>query len=390
MLGTWRFGVLAGTAALAFGATAAHADHFVFERHNLVWNLHSEGANPADPVLRNAWGIAFGPGTPFWISDNATGCATLYNGIGTKIPLQVKIPLPGNTIPAADCTAANSAPPPNPAPAAPTGMVFNPTQGFIIPADGAPALFIFAAEDGTISAWNPGTGTSAAVVVDRSKNPSPALGAVYKGLATGASYDTNCFQPSAAHPTTGICLFATNFRAGAVEVFDSNFALVSMPDGAFGDPGLPAGYAPFGIANIDGNLFVTYALQNAEKHDDVSGPGHGFVDVFNTSGQLLTRFASRGALNSPWGIARATFGFAGLGSDILIGNFGDGRINVFRPHGAFLGPLPNPSGQPLTIDGLWSLTFGGANRAEPDALYFTAGPNGEKNGAFGMITPVGE
>ncbi|MBV9755475.1 MAG: TIGR03118 family protein [Alphaproteobacteria bacterium] len=388
MLGTWRFGVFAAATALALGTTAASADYFVFDRHNLVSNLHSEGANPADPVLRNAWGIAFGPGTAFWIADNATGCSTLYNGIGTKIPLQVKIPLPGNILPPADCTAANSQPAPNPAPAAPTGVVFNPTQGFAIPADSAPALFIFAAEDGTISAWNPGTGTAAALVVDRSKTPSAALGAVYKGLALGASFDTGCFQPNAAHPTTGICLFATNFRAGTVEVFDSNFGLVPMPEGAFYDPSLPPGYAPFGIANIDGDLFVTYALQNAEKHDDVSGPGHGFVDVFSTSGKLLTRFASRGALNSPWGITRATFGFGGLADHILIGNFGDGRINVYRPHGTFVGALPGPSGQPLTIDGLWSLTFGGASRAEPDTLYFTAGPNGETNGSFGEIVAV--
>src|SRR5262249_54456437 len=181
-------------------------------------------------------------------------------------------------------------------------------------------------------------------------------GAVYKGLALGAN-------------AKGNFLFATNFHADTIDVFDSRFMPATL-DGSFVDPDLPAGYAPFGIRNVDGDLFVTFAQQNAEKHDDVAGPGHGFVDIFDTDGHLIRRFATRGTLNSPWGITRASFDFGQFSGDILIGDFGDGHINAFDPAGNFLGQLQNPRGESIKIDGLWSLTFGGALKSDPDTLYF--------------------
>jgi len=161
-------------------------------------------------------------------------------------------------------------------------------------------------------------------------------------------------------------------------------------DGGFTDPKIPAGFAPFGIQNINGDLFVTYAKQNAQKHDDVAGPGNGFVDVFDTDGHLLRRFASRGPLNSPWGIARASFAFGRFSGDILVGNFGNGRINVFDSRGRFIDELDGPQGKALVIDGLWTLTLGGGAKSSSDTLYFTAGPNGETDGLFGTITPVSD
>jgi uncharacterized protein (TIGR03118 family) len=199
-------------------------------------------------------------------------------------------------------------------------------------------------------------------------------GAVYKGLVFGVN-------------ANGVFLFATNFRAGTVDVFDHNYQPVTT-DGGFSDPSIPAGYAPFNIQNIDGDLFVTYAKQNAAKHDDVAGPGHGFVDVFDTDGHLLRRFASRGKLNSPWGVARASFAFGRFSGDVLVGNFGDGKINAFDSDGNFLATLKDAKGKPLVIDGLWMLTLGGGRNSSSDTLYFTAGPNGETDGLFGTITPV--
>jgi len=189
-----------------------------------------------------------------------------------------------------------------------------------------------------------------------------------------------------------VFLFATNFRAGTIEAYGPNPAggafTRATPDGSFTDPMIPAGFAPFGIQNINGDLFVTYAKQNAEKHDDVAGPGSGFVDVFDTDGHLLRRFASHGHLNSPWGVARASFAFGRFSGDILVGNFGDGRINAFDERGHFIDELDGSDGKPLTIDGLWTLTLGGGRTSSSDTLFFTAGPNGESDGLFGTITPA--
>jgi uncharacterized protein (TIGR03118 family) len=368
---------------LATSAAIGHAnDNNSYVVTPLVSNV-AGSAPKVDGVLQNAWGVAFSPaGSPFWINDNATGCSTLYDGQGVKASLQVAIPLPGNVVPPTACHPVSPNSPPNPAPAAPTGIVWNPSPAFLVPGTTTPAVFIFATENGTISAWAGGLNppNNAVIAVDNSASPSAANGAVYKGLAFGVN-------------KKGAFLFATNFRSGQIDVFGPSggakgLFMPAMTDGGFKDPNLPAGYAPFGIANVDGDLFVTYAQQDAQKHDDVAGDGHGFVDVFDTDGHLLRRFASQGPLNSPWGISRASFAFGGFSGDILIGNFGDGRINVFNNDGTVVAQLKDANGNPLAIDGLWTLTLGGGMNSSSDTLFFTAGPNKEVNGLFGTIAPT--
>jgi uncharacterized protein (TIGR03118 family) len=324
-------------------------------------NLVSDGAVPAlttDPNLLNSWGIAFFPGGPFWIADNGSGLSTLYDGLGNIIPLVINIPDPTGTKPHGGT---------------PTGIVAqtNPTL-FMIPNTTDPAEFIFDTEDGTIAAWNSVLDlTNAHIVVDNSQGGS-STGAVYKGLALGNN-------------TTGSFLYATNFRSGKIDVFDSTFKPATLA-GSFSDPNLPNGAAPFGIANISGNLFVTYAKQDSAKHDDVPGAGLGWVDIFDTNGNLIGTFAKGGKLNAPWGVAQAPFNFGRFSNAILIGNFGDGRINAYNPiNRKFLGQLADPSGKPITIDELWALTFGGALGSDPGTLYFTAGPNDEADGLFGSL-----
>ena len=375
-------------AICAFAGSVARADDGSDPpNHYVVTNLTSDipGVTPnTDPVLQNAWGVAFTPGaSPFWIADNATGCATLYDGTGLPqpqpTPLLVKIPLPGGDVPATACKHADPKNPPDPTPAAPTGLVWNPTSTFLVPNQSTttPAIFIFDTEDGTISAWASGL-TAAVIAVDNS-----ASGAVYKGLVFGTN-------------TKGVFLFATNFNAGTVDVFGpapsgsaNGFYIPVTTDGGFIDPDIPTGFAPFGIQNINGDLFVTYAKQKLpDKHDDVAGAGNGFVDVFDTDGHLLRRFASRGPLNSPWGVARASFAFGRFSGDILVGNFGNGKINAFDSRGNFLSTLRDLNGKPIVIDGLWTVTLGGGRNSSSDTLYFTAGPNGETDGLFGTITPA--
>jgi uncharacterized protein (TIGR03118 family) len=379
----------AAVAAIAISSAAAQpqedsqSDGNAYVVTPLVSNLPASAA-VRDPVLQNAWGITFSPaGSPFWVNDNATGCSTLYAGDGTKIGLQVSIPLPGGVIAPNSCQPFDFSNPPATTPAAPTGIVWNPSAAFLVPGTKTPAAFIFATEDGTVSAWAGGLtpATDAVLAVDNSANPTAAQGAVYKSLVFGLS-------------AKGLLLYAANFRHATVDVFgptgaDGLFTAAST-DGGFVDPHIPAGYAPFGIANIDGDLFVTYAQQNAQKHDDVAGPGHGFVDVFDTDGHLLRRFASRGPLNSPWAVTRASFAFGRFSGRILIGNFGNGHISAFDNHGQFAGELEDLQGNPLVIDGLWTLTLGGGRGSSSDTLYFAAGPNGETNGLFGTIAPASE
>ena len=329
---------------------------------NLVADVQAAATTP-DGHLVNAWGIVHGPATPFWISDNGTGVSTLYDGSGqlfpTADPLVVTIPPPTGSAPG---TVAK-----------PTGIVFNgSTTDFVINegANAAASLFIFATEDGTISGWSnkvdPGT---AILKVDNS-----ASGAIYKGLALASNGTANF-------------LYATNFNAGRVEVFNNEFG-PATPSGSFVDPNLPTGFAPFGIAAIGGNLYVTYAEQDDNKEDDVKGAGNGFVDVFSATGTLMSRFATRGTLNSPWGVVQAPAGFGSLGNAILVGNFGDGRINAFDSKGTFLGQLTDGQ-KTLAIDGLWGLEFGnGGNGGAVNTLYFTAGPDDEMHGLFGMLEPL--
>jgi uncharacterized protein (TIGR03118 family) len=341
-----------------------------------------------DPNLVNPWGVTESGGSPFWVADNNAGVSTLYNvpGFSAPIsinPLVVSIPSPSDPLHATG---------------APTGAVFNvalASKEFPIAgvdkngnAIAAPAIFLFATEDGTIVGWNPTVnpvgfdpakaGTYGIIAVDNSTNPSAAAGAVYKGLAIAT--DSN--------GTT--LLYATNFRAGTVEVYDSTFTPVTPSSNAFTDPKLKSGYAPFNIVAASGELFVTYAVQDATKHDDVAGHAHGIVDTFDLSGNMIARFTQHGHLNSPWGLVQAPASFGQFAGAILIGNFGDGRINAFDPGtGAFLATVVNPKGQEILIDGLWSLRVGnGRAGGDTNTIYFTAGPNGEKDGLFGSLTPV--
>jgi uncharacterized protein (TIGR03118 family) len=327
-----------------------------YQQTNLVSDLPNI-AQFQDPNLLNPWGLSHSPTSPWWVSDNGAGVSTLYNGDGTARSLVVTIPPPAGSPPGTT--------------SAPTGNVFNGTSGFVVTEGGksGPSFFIFATEDGTIAGWNPTVDmTHAVLAVDNS-----ASGAIYKGLAIGSN-------------GSGAFIYATNFHAGTIDVFDSNFAPATL-SGSFTDPRIPIGYAPFGIQNIGGNLYVTYALQDKNKEDDVAGPAHGFVDVFDTNGNLIRRLVSHGRLNSPWGLALAPADFGRFSNDLLVGNFGDGRINAIDPKsGAFLGQLSEQAGKPITIDGLWALVFGnGANAGATNELFFTAGIDDEAHGLFGDI-----
>lgn len=319
-------------------------------------NIVSDIPNAAittDPNLKNAWGIAFAPGSPIWVADNGTGLSTLYDGAGNIIPLVVKVPA---------LTAK--------ATSAPTGLVVNLGDDFVVTEEGksGPSIFIFDTEDGTISGWSPGVDLNRAIIaVNNSKSE-----AVYKGLAI-------------AKTSQGTFLYANNFHDGVVEIYDAHFNL----KGTFSDSSLPPRYAPFGIRNINGQIFVTFAEQDAQKKDEVAGPGQGFVDVFDTSGNLIRRFASRGKLNAPWGLATAPSTFGKFANAILVGNFGDGHISAFDANsGKFLGQLRNNKGDVLVIDGLWALTAGGAAGTTPDDVLFTAGPNDEADGLLGKLNPA--
>jgi uncharacterized protein (TIGR03118 family) len=333
--------------------TAAAQNSFVVK--NLVSDLPGF-ATIQDTNLLNPWGIATSPTGPFWVSDNHAGLSTIYNSTGGVQSLVVTIPPPTGGTP----------------PAAPTGLIFNGTHDFQV-ASNKPAVFIFATEDGTISGWASGAG--AVLKVDES-----ATAAVYKGLAMGSWGGTNY-------------LYAANFYASTVDVFDAKYQSVPWT-GAFADAGIPSGFAPFGIQNLGGLLYVTYAKQNDQQHDDVAGPGNGYVNVFTPNGQLVKRFASNGALNSPWGIAIAPASFGDVAGTILIGNFGDGHINAFDPiTGALRGTLKDASGATVGVQGLWGLIVGnGGKGGDTNTLYFTAGipgPGGhlEDHGLFGSISP---
>jgi len=331
----------------------------VYLRHNLVSDL-PDFADHLDPNLVNPWGIAYGPTSPFWIADNGTGVSTLYDGTGTPFPaanpLIVTVPTPAGGTP----------------PSAPTGMVFNGSPNFQVSA-GNPARFIFVTEDGTVSGWSPAVDPTHAVL------KATVPDAIYKGLAIGTN-------------ASGSFLYATNFHAGKVDVFNSSFAPASL-SGTFTDATLPAGFAPFGIANIGGSLYVTYAKQDPDQEDDVPGPGNGYVNVFDTDGNFVKRLISAGVLNSPWGLVRAPANFGQLSGSLLVGNFGDGTIHGFDPvTGVPRGQMLIPSGRPLTIPGLWALIFGnGGSGGDPGVLYFTAGIPGpgevEDHGLFGQIRP---
>jgi uncharacterized protein (TIGR03118 family) len=318
--------------------------------------LVSDGAVSAphnDPNLKNPWGVAFNPKGFVWVADNATNLATLYDGNGVPQSLVVTIP-----------AGTNGA-------AAPTGIVFNGTQSFTVTQNGKSgiAAFIFTGEGGTIAAWAPAVGpTNAFTMYDDGVG-----GAVYKGLALAANNGGNF-------------LYATDFHNNKIDVFDTTFTKVTMP-GAFKDPAIPAGFAPFGIQLIGSNLFVTYAMQDAARHDNVAGAGLGMVDVFDTAGNLKQHFATGAPLNAPWGIAQAPANFGTLSGAILIGNFGDGTINAFdASSGQSMGPVKASNGSTIVENGLWGIAFGNNVSNQPsNTLFFAAGPNDEANGVYGRI-----
>jgi uncharacterized protein (TIGR03118 family) len=349
-------------ASFALVSALPAAAQFVAQ-HDLVSDVVPT-ANPPDPNLINPWGLVSSATSPWWVANNGTGTSRLYDGTGAARALTVQVP------------------------GAVTGLVFNGGAGFVVKSGSAsgPARFIFASEDGIIFGWNPAVpappptpSTHAVIAADES-----ASNAVYKGLAIAST-------------AAGDFLYAADFRNAKVSVFDSAFNPVAA-SGGFRDAHIPDGYAPFGIQNIGGTIYVTYAKQDGKKHDDVPGHGHGFVTAFDTSGHKLRRIASRGRLDSPWGLARAPAGFGTLGGDLLVGNFGDGRINIFDltarsgddDEGAIhRGQLRTPTGARLSIDGLWALQFGNGAAAGPTGtLFFTAGIEGENHGLFGSLTPV--
>lgn len=337
---------------LLCGPAATPASAQFYEQENLVSDTPG-AADRVDPLLVNAWGLVAGPTTPWWVANAGSDTSTLYNG-NTGLPVPLIVAVPGE----------------------PTGAVFNTTAADSSPAfqiTGGPARFLFATEEGTIRAWNPAVSPNSVIVVDRSADD-----AIYKGLAMAVT-------------TGGARLYATNFRAGTVDVFDAAFAPVT---GGFVDPTLPEGYAPFGIANLNGTIFVTYAIPDDEGEDDVPGVGHGIVNAFDPDGNFLQRVVSGNELNSPWGLAWAPDGFGAFSGHLLVGNFGDGAIHAYDPSKArrqgeykSAGPLHSADGAPLKIEGLWAIAFGNNGAAGPaTTLFFTAGPDDESHGLFGALT----
>jgi uncharacterized protein (TIGR03118 family) len=347
-------GLVAALAILAPVASAAASQPGnSYHQTNLVSDLPGM-AQLTDPDLVNPWGLAASPTSPVWVANNGTGKATLYRGFVdgspiAKVPLVVSIP--GG---------------------APTGQVFNPTPGFVVQSGTAsgPAAFIFDSEAGLVTGWNPGVpppppSTQAQV-------GASVPDAIYKGLAIASTTD-------------GTFLYAANFHEGRIDVFDSSFNLVHL-SGSFQDPEIPPGFAPFNIQELGGQLYVTYAKQDAAREDDVAGPALGFVDVYSTSGQLVRHLIEHGQLNAPWGLALAPAGFGRFSGALLVGNFGNGRINAYDPTtGEFLGRLRHEDNSPVQIDGLWALRFGNGVAGNPTTLLFSAGIDDEAHGLFGAL-----
>jgi uncharacterized protein (TIGR03118 family) len=355
---------LAAVAALATATLAAagpatagphrhHPGAAIVVRERKLVSDQPGVARVTDPHLVNAWGMSHGPNTPLWVSDNGADVSTLYSGATAPsappqvLPLTVSVP--GG---------------------APTGQVFNDTHGFAVPGTGKPALFVFAGENGDLSAWNQSVSSLTSAV-----HVAHTRGAVYKGLAL-------------VHSPFGPLVLATNFHAGRVDVFNRSFHRLHVGR-LFRDRRLPHRYAPFGIATIGRRVYVSYARQDAAAHDDSAGPGRGFVDVYTTYGAFVRRLVSRGALNSPWGMVRAPSTFGRFAGALLVGNFGDGRIHAYRrSSGRLLGTLTRPHHRPLVIDGLWGLTRGDAAAGGPKTIWFSAGPDGEAHGLLGTLRAV--
>ena len=333
-------------AAFSLGSGSVAAQN-AFLKVNLVSDISSLAAN-TDTNLVNPWGIAASSTSTFWVANNRKGLSTLYDGSGAPQSLVVTVP-----------------PPSGPGPSAPTGVAYYGGTSFQI-SPGNPARFIFATADGTISAWNPASGTSAIQMIIGT--------AIYKGLAIAST-------------GSGDFLYAANFKNGTIDVFNGNFAAAALA-GSFTDPVLPSGYAPFNIQNLNGRLYVAYAHQNASGTNDLPGAGNGIVDVFDFNGIFVQRLITGGALNSPWGLALAPSTLAGFAGNLLVANSGDGRINAYNPtNGVLNDVLRDGGGNPLVIQGLHGLIFGnGGNGGDPKTLYFTAGIAGSGSvGDHGLL-----
>ena len=346
-------------APVAFGQTAVQPPP-QYQLTDLVSNVGG-GAAVTDPNLVNPWGVSRSSGGPWWVSDNGTGLSTLYSGVGAVQGLVV-------TIPPAD-PAVNKT-------GSPTGTIFNGTPNFTL-APGKPAIFLFATEDGTISGWNPGVAPTTAVIAVNEKTKS-----VFKGLTMAkACVGTTCAN----------LLYAADFRQARVAVYDTNFQHMQSIEQAFAQVGIPAGYAPFNVQNLGGNLYVTLAKQDAAKFNEVDGTGLGFLLVISPTGELLQRFQPGPWFNAPWGVAIASSDFGAYSHDVLVGNFGSGEIQVFDPiTGRRKDVLKDAHNAVIKIDGLWGLSFGNStdNGGPATTLYFAAGLHNEQDGLFGSITAL--
>ena len=351
---------LALTASARPQTAPAKTSSTFYTQTNLVSSMKSLGAKVHDKNLINPWGLVQGP-TPFWVSDNNSGVSTLYDGTGkiVKVPVnKMNVPFVVTIPPPTNSTGT----------ATPSGIVFN-----NVTTDFTGDLFIFSAEDGTISGWQPADAADAVLHVDNSAIPTTETGAVYKGLAI-AALNGNQF------------IYATNFRSGKIDVFDGGYKPASLT-GNFTDPNTMPGFAPFGITLFGtSHLWVSYAMQDSAKHDPIHKAGAGYIDIFSTDGAFERRFATGGNLNAPWGMVLTPANFGPLSNDFWIGNFGDGMINAFDAMGNSVGQPTDKKGKPLNVDGLWALVFGnGSDKAAPTALYFTAGPNAETEGILGKF-----
>jgi uncharacterized protein (TIGR03118 family) len=370
-----RFAAVPALAAAVALSYAPHASADLrFRETDLVSDSTGLAAN-LDTKLVNPWGILLGPNGQIRVADNGSGFSTVYSPTGNSLSPTITIPPPDG--------------------ANPTGIVANRTSGFVVTSNGksAPARYLFDSEDGSISGWSPDVDPSNAIAI------LSTPGAVYKGIAIDGTL-------------SGHFLYAANFNSGAIDVFDSHFTPVNNP-GAFTDPDLPSGYGPFNIVNVNGWLYVSYAKQDADKHDDVPGLGFGYVDVFDASGKLLHRLVSQGPLDAPWAMVLAPGGFVSRGPALLVGNFGNGWINAFDPMtGDFIAALQDTSGNPIHISGLWGLALSGGSSDDEDGnsqggdgnsqgedgnwqggssgmtLYFTAGIFGENHGLLGSLRSV--
>ena len=321
---------------MLFGSTVAHAQ---YEVTNLVSN-QAKTARTTDPLIVNAWGLTYAPGGPFWISDNGSGWSTLYSGSGAKAPLNVLIPSAGD------------------GPGSPTGIAFNNPADREFQVRGWPSIFLFVTLDGTISGWAPQSNPNAAIIAVNTP------GAVYTGFAITSH-------------ASGNFIFAADNANNKVDIYDGSFHLVT----SFTDTALPAGFAPFGIQDFGGLVYVSFA--------STSGAAGGFIDIYSESGTLLKQVASGAPLNQPWGFAIAPKNFGPLSNTLLVSNnTNTGTINAFNAiTGQFVGTLKDVNDKPIQINQIWGIEFGGGTPADgaSNQLFFTAGPDNNKAGTFGLI-----